>query len=49
MHDLKNKANELKLKYNALAAEHDTFMTRKTVAQKYTRLVKRYFDEQHMK
>ncbi len=49
MADLKNKLNELKSEYNTLAAEYNNFMTRKTAAQKYTRQVKHYFDEQHIK
>ncbi len=49
MLDLLDKSNALKSEYNALAAEHEAFMKKKTAAQKYTRQVKHYFDEQHMK
>lgn len=49
MLDLLDKSNALKSQYNALSAEQEKFLTKKTAAHKYTRQVKHYFDEQHMK
>ena len=44
-----DKSNALKSKYNTLVAEHEVFMKKKTAAQKYTKQVKKYLDEQYMK
>ena len=47
--DLLDKSNALKSQYNALSAEHEAFTIKKNVAQKYTKQVKKYLDEQYMK
>lgn len=49
MRDLKDRVKTLKSEYNAISVEHKAFLTRKTAAQKYTKQVKKYLDEQRMK
>lgn len=49
MIDLLDKSNTLKSKYNTLVAEHEAFTVKKNAAQKYTKQVKKYLDEQYMK
>ncbi len=49
MLDLLDKSNALKSEYNTLVAEHEAFIKKKTAAQKYTKQVKKYLDEQYMK
>lgn len=47
--DLEQRFIELKSKYNSLVPEHNAFMTRRDTAMKYTRQVRQYLNEQHMK
>ena len=47
--DLEQRLIELKSKYNALVPEHNAFITRRDTALKYTRQVRKYLNEQHMK
>lgn len=47
--DMIDKSNALKSQYNALLSEHEAFTIKKNVAQKYTKQVKKYLDEQYMK
>ena len=47
--DLEQRLIELKSKYNSLVPEHNAFITRRDTALKYTRQVRQYLNEQHMK
>ena len=47
--DLEQRLIELKSKYNSLVPEHNAFITRRDTAMKYTRQVRQYLNEQHMK
>lgn len=47
--DLEQRLIELKSKYNTLVPEHNAFITRRDTALKYTRQVRQYLNEQHMK
>ena len=49
MIDLLDKSNTLKSQYNALLSKHEAFIIKKNAAQKYTKQVKKYLDEQYMK
>ena len=47
--DLEQRLIELKSKYNSLVPEHNAFITRRDTAMKYTRQMRQYLNEQHMK
>jgi hypothetical protein len=49
MLDLLDKSNELKTKFNSYVPEHNAFLAKKEVADRYRKQVKRYLDEQHNK
>jgi hypothetical protein len=49
MLDLLDKSNELKTEFNSYVPEHNAFLAKKEVADRYRKQVKRYLDEQHNK
>jgi hypothetical protein len=49
MLDLLDKSNELKIEFNSYVPEHNAFLVKKEVAERYRKQVKRYLDEQHNK
>jgi hypothetical protein len=46
---LEEKSNDLKIKFNSYVPEHNAFLAKKEVADRYRKQVKRYLDEQHNK
>ena len=47
--DLMGKSNDLKAEWNRLNVEHTAYITKRDTAAKYTRQVRQYLNEQHMK
>jgi hypothetical protein len=46
---LEKKSNDLKIEFNSYVPEHNAFLAKKEVADRYRKQVKRYLDEQHNK
>jgi hypothetical protein len=46
---LEKESNDLKIEFNSYVPEHNAFLAKKEVADKYRKQVKRYLDEQHNK
>ena len=47
--DLMGKSNDLKAEWNRLNVEHTAYITKRDTAARYTRQVRQYLNEQHMK
>jgi hypothetical protein len=46
---LEKESNDLKIEFNSYVPEHNAFLAKKEVADKYRKQIKRYLDEQHNK